>query len=295
MIVRILTRAFVGGVYSLVRGARVRLDHKAKYSFCCAAVFSALLAISDVAIADPQALWRITHDECVPEFRSGTLTTPCIAVDLSKGEDDGVVILKDTVGVAQLLAIPTRRIAGIEDPVLLGKDIPNYFAAAWAAKKNAFKILGHELPREMIAIAINSQVSRTQDQLHLHIDCVDANVARALSDYKPVIDFNWQMMSVALKGRRYWIRRLDSDDLSDFNPFRLLADGVPGAAGNMGNHSLVVVGSTFSQVRGFILLADRAESKEGGHGEDLEDHRCEIANDANIPNSSEPLGAMTIR
>jgi CDP-diacylglycerol pyrophosphatase len=56
-------------------------------------------------------------------------------VDLSKGEHDGVVILKDSDGVAQLLAIPTRRIAGIEDPVLLSKDIPNYFAAAWAAKK----------------------------------------------------------------------------------------------------------------------------------------------------------------
>jgi len=131
MIVRILTRAFVGGVYPLVRRALT----SCKSSFCCAAVFSAILAISDVPIADRQALWRIAHYECVPEFRSGTLTSPCIAVDLSKGEDDGVVILRDRDGVAQLLAIPTRRIAGIEDPVLLGKDIPNYFAAAWAAKK----------------------------------------------------------------------------------------------------------------------------------------------------------------
>ena len=63
----------------------------------------------------------------------------------------------------------------------------------------------------------------------------------------------------------------------------------------MGDHSLVVVGSTFSKVRGFILLADRAESKKGGLGEDLQDHKCKIANDAEIRNKSEPLAAAAAR
>jgi CDP-diacylglycerol pyrophosphatase len=66
-----------------------------------------------------------------------------------------------------------------------------------------FEFLGRELPREAASIAVNSQVARTQDQLHLHIDCVDSDVARALLDHNN-IDFHWREMTIALKGRRYW-------------------------------------------------------------------------------------------
>ena len=51
----------------------------------------------------------------------------CVDVD----EADGVALLKDLNGVAQELAIPTRRLTGIEDPLLLAPDAPNYFAYAW--------------------------------------------------------------------------------------------------------------------------------------------------------------------
>jgi len=84
-------------------------------------------------------------------------------------------------------------------------------------------------------------------------------------------------MSVALEGRHYWARRLDSPDLSDVSPFRLLADGVDGAKDRMGMWTLVAIGATFSGGQlGFILLADDAETG-GGHGQDLEDTRCAIA------------------
>lgn len=74
------------------------------------------------------------------------------------------------------------------------------------------------------------------------------------------------------------VRRLDSVDLSDSSPFRLLADEIPDATSNMGQQTIVAIGSTFSGKPGFILLVDRAESGKGGHGEDLQDHECRIAN-----------------
>jgi CDP-diacylglycerol pyrophosphatase len=198
-------------------------------------------------------------------------------VDLTGGVDRGFALLKDLVGVAQMLAIPTRQLSGIEDPALLAPDAAPYFADAWAGRVRVEARLGQSLPREAVAVAVNSMVSRSQDELHLHIDCADKDVAAALEAYSPSLDDQWRPMTVALKGRHYWARRLDSADLTDASPFRLLADGIAGARQEMGLWSLAAVGAEFSGRPGFILLADHAELTAGGHAEDLQDHTCQIA------------------
>ena len=89
----------------------------------------------------------------------------------SASED--VAILKDLIGVAQMLAIPTRKITGIEDPQMLAPDAPPVFADGWKAKTLVeARLGGRTLPREAVALAINSQYARSQEQLHVHVDCV---------------------------------------------------------------------------------------------------------------------------
>jgi CDP-diacylglycerol pyrophosphatase len=237
----------------------------------------ALVAAAPPAHADRMALWTIVHDQCVPHLRAGQGPKPCESVDLSQGEDGGAALLKDLRGVAQFLAIPTRRVTGIEDPLVLAPDAPDYFAFAWAGRGALEARLGRALPREAIGLSINSQFSRSQDQLHLHIDCMDKDVVAALASYEEALDDRWRAMTVALKGRRYWARRLASVDLKDAAPFRLLADGLEGAKDHMGLETLIAVGATFAGRPGFILLADHAELAGGGHAEDLQDHACEIA------------------
>jgi CDP-diacylglycerol pyrophosphatase len=83
-------------------------------------------------------------------------------------------------------------------------------------------------------------------------------------------------MSIDLRGRRYWARRLDSENLSDASPFRLLAEGVEGAKTEMGLWSILAAGADFDGKPGFILLADHTELTAGGHAEDLQDHDCAI-------------------
>jgi CDP-diacylglycerol pyrophosphatase len=244
---------------------------RTKATLAAAALF--LFAIP--ARADRMALWTIVHEKCVPNLRAGEGPSPCESVDLSQGEDKGVALLKDRNGVSQFLAIPTRRITGIEDPLAIAPDAPNVFAFAWNAGRPAVEArLHHVLPREAVAVAINSQYVRSQDQLHLHIDCLDADVGAALADYKDGLDAEWRVMTVALKGRHYWARRLASKDFSGAAPLRLLADGLEGAKDHMGLQTLVAVGATFASEPGFILLADHAELTGGGHGEDLQDHEC---------------------
>jgi CDP-diacylglycerol pyrophosphatase len=176
-----------------------------------------------------------------------------------------------------MLAIPTRRISGIEDPQMLAPDAPPVFADGWKAKAMVEARLDHPLPRQAVALALNSQWARSQDQLHVHVDCVAKPVAAALADYGPALDENWRAMTVPLAGRVYFARRLDSADLADADPIRLLADGLEGAKANLGAYSLAVVGATFHGKPGFILLADSSSLEGGGHAEDIQDHNCAIA------------------
>ncbi|WP_158815325.1 CDP-diacylglycerol diphosphatase [Methylocapsa sp. S129] len=244
------------------------------------AVAGLIIATATLAVraADRLVLWRIVHEKCVVDQRANGAPAPCALVDISGGEDNGVAILKDINGIAQHLAIPTRRIAGVESPDILDASLPNYWRAAWAARSYLNARLPHELPRDAIGMAINAASRRSQDQLHIHIDCVAPDVRDALGAYNGRLSADWHVLPFLLKGRRYWARRLDSVDLSDAAPFRLLAEGVEGAKNDMAQETLVAIGATFAPASpGFILLADRADPGAGGHGEDLLDARCAIA------------------
>jgi len=242
----------------------------------------AVALVPDPVRADPNALWRIVHDGCVPHFDAGKGPKPCEAIDVNGGASQDVAILKDLVGVAQMLAIPTRRITGIEDPQMLAPDAPPVFADGWKAKTLVEARLGGRLlPREAVALAINSQYARSQEQLHVHVDCVRADVVKALADYTPALDDQWRAMTVALDGRKYFARRIVSDDLSSSEPLlRVLADGLKEAKDHMGAMSLGVVGAEFDGKPGFVLLADVFSLEGGGHAEDLQDHDCAIARTA---------------
>jgi CDP-diacylglycerol pyrophosphatase len=236
-----------------------------------------ILALNAPVRADPMALWRIVHGACVPHVEAGLGPKPCERVDLSGGVDQGVAILKDLVGIAQMLAIPTRRITGIEDPQMLAPDAPPVFAVAWGAKTLVEGRLHRTLPREALGLAINSKWARSQEQLHVHVDCLAIPVITALAEYASAFDSQWRAMTVPLQGRVYFARRVDSADLVNVAPLKLLADGVEGARAHMGAYSLAAVGATFDGKPGFVLLADQFSLEGGGHAEDLEDHDCAIA------------------
>jgi CDP-diacylglycerol pyrophosphatase len=243
--------------------------------------FAAALILAPLqARADPNALWRIVHDQCVPHIDAGEGRKPCETVYLNGGVPEGVAILKDLIGIAQMLAIPTRRIAGIEDPQMLEPDAPKVFADGWKGKAFVEARLGKELPREAVALAINSQWARSQDQLHVHVDCVAESVSKDLAGYQSALDDHWRAMTEPLRGRKYFARRVDSADLENVPPLRLLADGLEGAKAQMGAYSLAVVGATFDGKPGFVLLADAFSLEGGGHAEDLQDHNCAIAHSA---------------
>lgn len=240
----------------------------------CLTALLAFAGSAPQADADTNALWDIVNGQCVPDQRAHDDPAPCAQVDLDDGEARGYAVLKDLVGATQFLLIPTERVAGIESPQILAPGAPNYFADAWRARSYVEQRAGRALPRDWMSLAINSAAARSQSQLHIHVDCVRADVRQALTAHADEIGTTWSPFPVPLAGQQYRVMTVWDADLETVNPFRLLADGLH-AGDDMGAQSLVVVGSTGTDGRpGFVLLAGRADaaSPGSGHGEDLQDH-----------------------
>ena len=225
--------------------------------------------------SNPNVLWQIVHDKCVPDEEQHGDPKPCAEVNLA----GGYAVLKDIKGASQFLLIPTTQMGGIEDRSLLAPFARNYFADAWQARGFVETALGHAMPRDTLSLAINSASGRTQDQFHIHIDCIRADVRDALLRERRNIGWRWALLKMPLAGHHYRAMRVTGPTLFGHNPFKLLAWGVPGARADMGQHTLVVVGMVFGgKVPGFILLDDRADLAHGdwGSGEELQDHACAL-------------------
>jgi CDP-diacylglycerol pyrophosphatase len=234
-------------------------------------------------------LWNIVHKTCVPSLDSGALPQPCITVDLSQGEAHGSAVVKDEEGRTQFLLIPTAKISGIESSTILKPGATNYFARAWDATALVAREIGHRLPRTAFALAINSVSGRSQEQLHIHIDCVQQSVRLILLEMAPHIDTRWSYLPVELFGHDYRAIWIPGTELGERNPFLLLRDSLSNPSEEMGSHTLVLVGAKRNNVSGFILLDSKAASAAillsswvklgSGSGEELEDHSCKVAND----------------
>jgi CDP-diacylglycerol pyrophosphatase len=225
-----------------------------------------------------QALWKIVHGKCIPDQEANGQPAPCVKVDLSGGEARGYVVLKDLHGAEQYLVMPTIDITGIEDARLLARGGPNWFADAWGAKVFVDARIGRTTPRDWMAVSVNSIYGRSQDLLHLHVDCLTPAARAAIDALAPRLTRAWSAQPFEIAGHPYFALRFEGD-APRFDPFRLLADDIPGARGRMGAWTLVMAGVEVGGRPGFVLLAGRADPMHGefASGEMLQDHDCALA------------------
>jgi CDP-diacylglycerol pyrophosphatase len=221
---------------------------------------------------DHDALWKIVHDRCVPDQSGHGDPAPCVLVNLA----ERWALHKDRNGKTQFLLIPTDRVTGIEDPSILAERALNYWQAAWDARRFVGERAGTKLTDDQIALAINSQFSRSQNQLHIHIDCIRPEVRDALRLRQAQIGASW--LPVAVLGQDYDVRWLGADDIKGRNLFSIVAQHLqPGQT--MAAETIVLAGAVLPDgSSGFDLLVGRAGTGGNrGHGETLEDHGCSIA------------------
>jgi CDP-diacylglycerol pyrophosphatase len=231
------------------------------------------LSLNACSAANRDALRQIVQDQCAVHWSQQHSATPCERIYLPQAphEREGFAVLADRKGGAHFLLIPTRTIAGMESAELLEPGAPNYFAAAWSARDLVARVVGHDIPRDAVGLALNPRHARTQDQLHIHIECLRTDVALALRRAAPRIGGDWS--PIIIDGRPYQALRVMGEELSgSANPPVLLANGLPAAKSDLGDFTLVVAGMDFKEGPGFVLLADNAAA-----GELLLDSTCAIA------------------
>jgi len=210
-----------------------------------------------VSAANRSALWSVVHDICLPAYQDIGVAFPCADVSIANGLDRGFAVLRTPSSATHIIVVPTTRISGIESPALLKKNAPNYWEAAWNARRFVEDGARRRLPRDKIGMAINSAASRSQDQLHIHVACVAPAVADFLRRHQAEIYETWSFLSPALRGHRFAAMKVETDSLAHVDPFKLLARGLPSGKFSMGSQTLAVVGATLGDGRtGYYLLAN---------------------------------------
>jgi CDP-diacylglycerol pyrophosphatase len=196
-------------------------------------------------------LWPLVQN-CVANQQTIADPRPCFFADSARG----YAFIKDLRGTTQILLVATDRRWGIEDPRVQAADAPNYFAAAWAARRCVLTLAGGAVPESELSLAINSTHGRSVGQLHIHIDRLRPDVAAKLAP---------GVHEIAVGAHRYGVRHIDA--LAGTN---LFAAEAARAAGVMGDETIVVAGDPHG---GFYVLTDRAGAGDAASGEELQvDH-----------------------
>ncbi len=238
-------------------------------------VLALLLPVAATA-GERGLLWRVVQT-CVATHSLVGVVFPCLAVDVRAGVDRGYVIVRSPFETAHVVVSPTIRTAGIEADRLRAPDAPNYFAAAWASRRFVTDGLAHRPDRFDLALAVNSKFGRSQDQLHIHVDCVRQEIKRALAAQSHSIrPGSWTRVAVLPRAPRYLVTALEDPDLAGTNVFALVQNGLAVDADAMAEMTIVVVGADVGSRPGFYVLARHRvpNSRDEAHGEALMDHAC---------------------
>jgi CDP-diacylglycerol pyrophosphatase len=254
------------------------LSFKNLWRFLFNAIFTLALCLTSSA-ADSDSLWREVHEKCVPHWVASHDPSPCEQILTPNGSENGVAILKDKYKESHFLAIATSRISGIESPALEGPAAPHLFEAAWEARRLVFDKLGEVLPRDNVGLAINSALRRSQDQVHIHIDCLKPEARDTVLKRAAEIGSEWSEEFFVVDAP-YRARRIEALDLTHINPFDLVAEYLRSHGQELHRASIVVMGvGAEGNKPGFIVLFGLADESHFafGHGENLLDIGCQQA------------------
>jgi len=200
------------------------------------------------------ALWSVVR-AC--QLAKATLGIPAPCIDIRSSSDGyGVAILRAPFTGAHLLVVPLSKISGIEAPELRGPAGGAYLSAAWMARGELHN--GTDIKDwESVGMAINSARNRSQDQLHIHVDCLTAQARAGFKTLEPT-DGRWKLLSNGV-----WARVVRTEDLRVPNLFATMLDGLPPGHDGLGAVNLGIAGVRFlNGTHGFVLLISRITSLE---------------------------------
>lgn len=224
------------------------------------------------------ALWNIVSNQCVPKkIQRQQPPAPCEEVSFVKGQEQGYVILKDLNGPLQYLLMPVAKITGVESPDVLVSNQPNYFYESWVARSYMIKKYGADIPQEEISLAVNSQLGRSQNHLHVHISCTRPDVKKIINDNLSKINSKWSDLGTDILNHKYRVIRISEADLKNRNIFSLVAEDIKDGVQNMNQYGIAMLAvKNKKKSYDFVVMTSRADLTKLNRGsvEEIQDHLC---------------------
>ena len=199
------------------------------------------------------------------------LSAPCVSVAPAQGNDLGNAILKSPRYPTEFLVTPVAAVKGIESSAARSASAGKLWEIAWESRVRVEGLLGQHLRRTAIGLVVNSRGSRTQDQLHIHVDCLATAVQSKVANLAEEGDDGWTMLSLPPAGTQYWAKVIAAPTLAEFNVVETVASELPAAENAMARTSIAVAGASLKDGSdGFVLLVSVADTA----AEPLLDHDC---------------------
>ncbi|WER48472.1 CDP-diacylglycerol diphosphatase [Cupriavidus sp. WKF15] len=245
---------------------------------------AALLALSTLALTAQcrqddlwlpgmtrDSLWQHVQERClVPERERHA---DCAVVDRERG----LVLYKDALGPSHYLVIPDHKVTGVDDPALWESGTGNQWAFGWEARDIVSKAIGKRVPDNLVGLAVNSRASRSQDQLHIHLDCIGEAARAFIADHAGQASEGWAEFRFQGKPVRA-VLIPSSDDTLRFNAFDAVRTSLP-QTGRVTDRGVFVTYVSRQDGRSGFLVVDQpvdAASGSTGHASDFLDRACRL-------------------
>jgi CDP-diacylglycerol pyrophosphatase len=199
--------------------------------------------------ADREALWSVIRTLCIPASYFG-VRFPCVKVDRT---ENYAIVESPTNDRLDFVITPTTRIAGIESLVSGLTDYPNLWRIAWRERSLLQQSSARPLDWDAVALAVNSRSTRSQDQLHIHLGCINAALRAFLAVETFPSSPQWLLRRPDGVGSGVFMKILPREAI-DKDFFRLIFDEIPGGKTFAEKETIVVAGVKQGAWRGFALM-----------------------------------------
>ncbi|ACA17746.1 CDP-diacylglycerol diphosphatase [Methylobacterium sp. 4-46] len=239
---------------------------------------AALLAVALItagvgaAAGAPRDVLWVALQGCILAKKTTGGAFPCLSVDLGDGARPGTAVLRAPGQRTHLVVMPTASVVGLEAPELQTSTGNAYWRAALTARSTVTEVLKGELPIDDVGLAVNSTSGRSQDQLHIHVDCLKPSIQVALQRYAQGIRRAWTRLPMIVQGSPLYAMRVEAPDVQIFNPFAELTK-LPGSSGSLSDVTFAAVSAT-NGVRGDLYLL--AYRQKYSAAEKVLDHSCSL-------------------
>ncbi|MFP3014278.1 MAG: CDP-diacylglycerol diphosphatase [Arsenophonus sp.] len=219
-------------------------------------------------------LWKAINQQCIPQFKANNLGLPCIKLD----PQHRYVIYKDIYGKLHNLLLPLDKISGIENFILQQKNTENYFLLAWINRKLFINESNKPINEEFLSLAINSKYGRSQEQLHIHLACLNENVYKKIKEIEHTITNSWKPLKKKINNHKYIAIKITSANMNKTSPFNYLHRYSTSHNHNIAYYGLAMISS--SKKNEFILLATKLKLIDFNFGSasEIQDYHCKLSN-----------------